>query len=338
MDDAFPIIGASEEILRVLQEADRAAGTEAPVLLVGERGTGKELLARRIHGRSPRAGGPFVAINCARLCGETIQTTLFGHVRGAFTGAQKGHKGLFEQAGGGTLLLDEISSMREESQNFLLRATEGHPFRRLGSERDIRPDFRLVAATNRNPDGPPKRDGMRPDLIDRLSVFRIDLPPLRAREHDCILLAEYFLEEISIERGKKRPRLEEEVRVAFRAYPWPGNVREIRNMMVNLVEMFPGGRIGVDDLPKHFRRKLTRVHDPGITAPPKPLADVDHNHSIWRFKANERNLSRTARELGISRPRLRRLLGLDKKPKRKRPSSSRRRPPHPEGMQKDRSR
>ena len=224
------LVGASRAMQEVYRLIERAAPTDAPVLIQGESGTGKELVARTIHDRSLRRTKPFLALNCGAVSQNLIESELFGHERGSFTGAMQQHQGHFERACGGTLLLDEITEMPPSLQTKLLRVLESKTFLRVGGERPIATDVRMLAATNR-PVAAVLQDGqLREDLYYRLSVFPVTVPPLREREGDVILLARYFLQRLN-EPRQTRKRLTEATIHQLESHTWPGNVRELRNVV-----------------------------------------------------------------------------------------------------------
>jgi len=222
------LIGRSTAIDAVLQLIARVAPTEATVLVCGESGSGKELVARSIHESSARHAGPFVAINCGALPPTLVESELFGYEKGSFTGAVGTHRGLIERAEGGTLFLDEVTEMPLDLQVRLLRFLETRTFYRVGGREELRADLRVIAATNRNP-GQAVRDGqLREDLLYRLAVFPIDVPPLRAREGDAALLGRHFLENLNRAHGTDK-KFSAAASATLRAHAWPGNVRELRN-------------------------------------------------------------------------------------------------------------
>ena len=222
------LVGQSSALGGVLQLIARVAPTEATVLICGESGSGKELVARSIHDASPRRDGPFVAINCGALPPTLIESELFGYEKGSFTGAVATHRGLLERAEGGTLFLDEITEMPPDLQVRLLRFLETRRYYRVGGHEELASDLRVIAATNRIP-GQAVRDGqLREDLLYRLAVFPIDLPPLRERDGDAVLLARHFLDELNRAQGTRK-RLGPAAVTTVRAHSWPGNVRELRN-------------------------------------------------------------------------------------------------------------
>lgn len=224
------IIGRSPAIELLCAHIEKVAPTSATVLLVGESGTGKELAAEAIHLASSRHAKPFMPVNCGAISPNLIESELFGHEKGSFTGADRQHKGYFERASGGTLFLDEITEMSMELQVRLLRVLESGRFMRVGTQQEIEANVRVVAATNRNPEQAVKEGVLREDLYHRLSVFPLQLPPLRDRDDDVVLLAQHFLDQFNLE-GKTNKRFSPEALKAMRGYSWPGNVRELRNFV-----------------------------------------------------------------------------------------------------------
>lgn len=222
------LYGSSTVMQDVYRMIEKVAPTEATVFITGESGCGKELVARTIHERSPRANGAFVAINCGAIPANLIEAELFGHERGAFTGANRQHRGCFERAEGGTLFLDEITEMAPEMQVRLLRVLEMGRFMRVGGDGEIRTNVRVLTATNRDAHDAVRDGRLREDLMYRLAVFPIELPPLRDRQGDTELLAEHFLQKLNVEAGTSK-RLSRAALTTIRAYHWPGNVRELKN-------------------------------------------------------------------------------------------------------------
>jgi DNA-binding NtrC family response regulator len=222
------IVGESVAVSRVLQQIERVAPTSATVLIAGESGTGKELAALAIHERSPRASARFLPLNCGAVSPQLIESELFGHEKGSFTGADRQRPGVFECADGGTLFLDEVSEMPPEAQVKLLRVLETRSFMRVGGDASIRTDVRLIAATNRSPQEAIADGRLRLDLLYRLDVFRLQLPPLRERPDDIEILAGHFLAELNRDGGTCK-RFTDAAIEAMRAYRWPGNVRELKN-------------------------------------------------------------------------------------------------------------
>jgi DNA-binding NtrC family response regulator len=222
------LYGSSAVMQEVYRRIDKVAPTEATVFVTGESGGGKELVARTIHERSSRARGPFVAINCGAIPSTLIEAELFGHEKGAFTGASRSHRGCFERAEGGTLLLDEITEMSLDMQVRLLRVLETERFTRVGGDGEMRANVRIVAATNRDPHDAVREGKLREDLLYRLAVFPIALPPLRERDGDAELLAERFLQQLNADAGSHK-RFSRAALLTIRTHQWPGNVRELKN-------------------------------------------------------------------------------------------------------------
>ena len=229
------IIGSSEAIQRVRQLIDRVAPSDARVLIMGENGTGKELVARWLHDKSARAAGPFVEVNCAAIPSELIESELFGHERGAFTSAIKQRKGKFEQANGGTLFMDEIGDMSLSAQAKVLRALQESKISRVGSDKDVVVDVRVIAATNKDIRAEIEKGNFREDLYHRLSVIVIKVPPLRDRAGDIAELVGYFIEKIAAEHNMPIKKVDEEAMDALKSMPWTGNIRELRNVVERLM-------------------------------------------------------------------------------------------------------
>ncbi|MHB0887420.1 sigma-54 interaction domain-containing protein [Acidithiobacillus sp.] len=253
--------GGSAAMAAVAQLAGRVAGTDSTVLILGESGSGKEVVARCVHRLSPRGEGPFVALNCGAIPAELMESELFGHEKGAFTGAVVSRKGRFELAQGGTLFLDEIAEMSAQMQVKLLRILQERRFERVGGSQTIHADVRVVAATHRDLEQRIGDGLFREDLYYRLNVFPIEVPPLRARCEDVPVLAEHFLASLSA-RGHQRVHLNHEIQQALRAYPWPGNVRELQNLIERLTILYPGQQVGVADLPPRYRPAASVADDP----------------------------------------------------------------------------
>jgi transcriptional regulator with PAS, ATPase and Fis domain len=282
---------------RVLALAERIASSEAPVLVSGESGCGKERIARLIHECSARSDAPFVAVNCGALPEGLLESELFGHVRGAFTGADRDREGLFEAASGGILLLDEVGELPQQLQVKLLRVLQDGEVRRVGATRSKAVDARVVAATNRDLGEMVAARAFRKDLYYRLNVLRIDVPPLRERRDDVLPLAHAFLR-----RGCVRYRcgpcsLSAEALDALLAYPWPGNVRELEHAMERAVIVAEGKpKIEVTDLPLEIIR---RGSPPLLDGPVEPLADVERRHILLALERCGGNRTKTAKALGI---------------------------------------
>ncbi len=247
--DNHGIVGNSSEIQRLREQIGVIAATDGPVLITGESGTGKELVARSVHAQSQRRDGPFVAINCAGIPGELIESELFGHEAGAFTDAKKKHAGIFRQASGGTLLLDEIGEMPLTLQAKLLRVLQEGSVRAIGASGEQDVDVRVVAATHRNVEELVASGAFREDLYYRLETFKLEVPPLRARQGDVELLASLFLRQHASTTGRDIDGLDAAALAALNAYTFPGNVRELSNVIERAVAFCRGGLISVGDLP-----------------------------------------------------------------------------------------
>ncbi|WP_186197758.1 sigma-54-dependent transcriptional regulator [Burkholderia gladioli] len=270
------MLGRSRAMLGVYDAIARVAGTPASVLLTGESGTGKELAAQTVHDLSPRHAQPFVAINCGALPANLIESEMFGHERGSFTGAERDHRGFFERAHGGTLFLDEITEMPIELQVRLLRVLETRHVLRLGGTREVEVDVRIVAATNRDPLASIEQGKLRADLYHRINVFPIALPPLREREDDVVLLAEAFLETLNQQSGRAL-RFSEAARQEMSQRGWRGNVRELRNL-VQRAAIFCEGEL-IDNLPLPIMDELSeaaRIPGDSVSVPlDVPLDEMD---------------------------------------------------------------
>jgi transcriptional regulator with GAF, ATPase, and Fis domain len=241
------IVGASPALTAVLSRVAKVAGSDSTVLITGETGTGKELIARAIHRRSGRSPRAFVAVNCAAIPRELIASELFGHEKGAFTGAFQRRLGRFELADGGSLFLDEVGELSPEMQIALLRVLEEREFERLGGNQRVRVDVRVVAATNRNLSVAIEEGRFREDLFYRLNVFPIDVPPLRQRTEDIPLLVRYLIDRYARKMGKSIPRVNQKALRRLQSYPWPGNVRELQNVIERSVIVCESDEFTVDE-------------------------------------------------------------------------------------------
>jgi len=303
------VIGTSKKWKDVLTQAAKVAPTETTVLLTGESGTGKEVVARFIHRGSPRADGPFVALNCAALPETLLESELFGHEKGAFTGAMAAHPGRIEQAAGGVLFLDEVGEMSPAVQAKFLRVLQEREYQRLGGTRPLKADVRVVAATNRDLEAALARGAFREDLYYRLRVFEIRLPPLRERRQDILPLAEAFLEEIGPAVGRPAAGISRDALDALLSYPWPGNVRELRNALERATILCDGGLITVEHLPIGVGRTGAELRpvqaDPGaLPANGVSLKGVERDLIAKALQEARNNRSQAARLLGITRSQL----------------------------------
>ncbi|MGH7390819.1 MAG: sigma-54-dependent transcriptional regulator [Candidatus Rokuibacteriota bacterium] len=309
LEERLEIIGDSPVMRRLRDDITTAAPSNGRVLIHGENGSGKELVARAIHALSSRQDRPFVEVNCAAIPEELIESEMFGHEKGAFTGAVARRRGRFEAADGGTLFLDEIGDMSLKTQAKVLRALEEQAFERVGGRDRIKVDVRVIAATNRDLAAMFGR-GFREDLYYRLNVIPIEVPPLRARRDDLPLLVDHFVRVFCAENGKRMKTVSGEALAYFLAYEWPGNVRELRNLVERLVIMAPGDAIGVDDVPAPVRPKEAALREAGGSpaAGERSLREARDNferaYILTELRANEWNMTRTAERLGIERSHL----------------------------------
>ena len=306
------MIGRTAEMRRAFEMAERVAPTDTTVLILGESGTGKDLLAQEIHARSPRAGRPFVAVNCAALPETLIESELFGYERGAFTGAAQQKKGKFELATGGTLFLDEIGDMNPVTQAKVLRALENRTIERLGGTQAIPVDVRVISATHRDLPAEIRAGKFREDLFYRLRVVTIELPPLRAHKADLPILAESFLQMHAGRLGRSA-RLTREAIAAIERYDWPGNVRELKNALERGMVLCTDEEIGVTDLPEEVAHGQPLVHKNSAEAHDNGLGEKDFREAKRKFEvayltkqlADHRwNVSRTAATIGLHRQSL----------------------------------
>jgi DNA-binding NtrC family response regulator len=293
-----PILGESPSIKRVIKLIETVAPTDATVLITGESGTGKELVARAIHANSPRAYMPLVVVNCGALPQGTLESELFGHERGAFTGAQFRHKGKFELADGGTLFLDEISEITQKSQVELLRVLEDKQVTRLGGAKPVATDFRTIAATNKDLAVEVEQQRFRDDLFYRLNVFQIDLPPLRARAEDIPILARAFVARLAQSMNRPMPEISTATMEVLSRHVWPGNVRELANAMERAMVVCRTGMIRPQDLPISCPTSDTN-HAAGLNK--MSLAAAEKRHVETVLRESEWNITRAARILDVDR-------------------------------------
>jgi two-component system response regulator HydG len=307
LDDRYGfdrIVGSAPALREALQRAAKVAPTETTVLLTGESGTGKELVARAIHHASPRAAGPFVAVNCAALADTLLESELFGHDKGAFTGADRQRPGRFEQARGGTLFLDEIGELGAAVQAKLLRVLQEREFQRVGGTVTIRADVRLIAASNRDLEREVAAGRFRDDLFYRLDVFSVHLPPLRERGDDVLLLADHFVREIGARMAKGEPGLSRDARDVLLRHGWPGNIRELSNaieraLIVSDGSLLTAAQLGIAVAPAGAQR--ARPVEP---APAQSLADWERQIVTDALRTAKGNRSRAAALLGLTRSQL----------------------------------
>ena len=306
------MIGSSPAFQRAVDQASMAARSDARVLLIGESGTGKELLAAHIHQNSPFAAGPFVKVNCAAIPTELIESELFGHEKGAFTGAAGARRGKFELADSGTIFLDEVGDLHGASQAKLLRVLQEGEFHRVGGEQTIRVAVRVISATNRDLSAMVLQSRFREDLYYRLSVVPIRVPALRERPQDIKALAEYFLDDFCARNNFKQKKLDDSVYPLLESYPWPGNARELRNAIERMAILTAGERLTRDAIPVEIR----------VQRDPSPRSSVqearesaERDHILRALEEANWNVSGAARALGMERTNLHkriRALGLSR--------------------------
>ena len=312
MIDRFSMIGASAGFQHAVQQASLVARSDARVLITGESGTGKELLAAHIHRESPFAGGPFVKVNCAAIPTELLESELFGHEKGAFTGAVAARRGKFELADGGTIFLDEVGDLHQASQAKLLRVLQEGEFQRVGGEQTLRVAVRVISATNRDLQELVSQDKFREDLFYRLSVVPIRMPPLRERREDIPALAAYFLDEFCGRNNFKRKAIDDDVFSILQQYGWPGNARELKNIIERMAILSPADRISAGAVPLEIR--LTPNSDARSNL--QQTRESAERDSILRaLEQTSWNVAGAARILGIERTNLHkriRALGINR--------------------------
>jgi transcriptional regulator with GAF, ATPase, and Fis domain len=312
------IVGHSPGIIEVMKTVARVAPSQATVLITGETGTGKELIARAIHGFSDRAANHFVAVNCSALAEGVLESELFGHLKGAFTGAAGARPGLFREADRGTIFLDEVGDVSPGLQARLLRVLQEREIQPVGSDTPVRVDVRVLAATHQDLEALVERGRFRGDLLYRLKVVTLELPPLRHRLQDLPLLVHHFLRRLAASHSREPVALDPEAEALLLGYSWPGNVRELQNVLERALVLAAQGVIG----PEHLPEDLREGHGPAFvspTAPPepvtpqgksplRPLAEVEKAHVLGVLQAMNGNREKAARILGISRRTLVRML------------------------------
>ena len=316
-------IGESREMQKIYRRIIQVAPTDSTVLITGESGTGKEVVARAIHRNSPRRDNPFVAVDCTSLAENLLESELFGHVKGSFTGAIQTKTGLFKVADGGTLLLDEVANISLTTQAKLLRVLQEREITPIGGTHSVKIDIRLVAATNKNLRTLVEEGKFREDLFFRLNIIPIDLPPLRERKGDLPVLISHFLQKFSTSLGKELRGLSGEAKTFLNNYPFPGNVREVENIIERAVVLAEGDLIQLDDLELGYARNLESQALPAENLAPanldelkeakrqireKALEDVEKAFVISALERNHGNITRAAEETGMLRPNFQTLL------------------------------
>jgi DNA-binding NtrC family response regulator len=296
----YGIIGKSIEMHKVFGLIEKASATTANVLISGESGTGKELVARAIHYVGDRSAAPFVSVNCTAIPDSLLESELFGHVKGAFTGANDSRAGFFQIADGGTILLDEIGDASLNMQGKLLRVMQSKEIFMVGSSRARKVDVRIVAATHKDLPVLIKKGNFREDLFYRLAVLDISIPPLNLRGDDVLLLANYFIKKFSEEMNRPAPSVSDNALQALKTYAWPGNVRELENLMQKLAVLVEGDFIDISDLPPGMRFRLRETKEAN-----RSLSQVETEHILRVLASVDDNRTRAASILGIDRKTLR---------------------------------
>lgn len=306
------IVGDSNEICEILRMAGEVSTRDTTVLITGESGTGKELLSRATHLNSPRSKRPFLPVNCAAIPSGLLEAELFGHERGAFTGAHQLKKGKFELASGGTLFLDEIGDMELDVQAKFLRVLESKSFERLGGSKTIQANVRIIAATNKDIEKMVQEKSFREDLYYRISVFPIRIPPLRERRNDIPLLTQHFIGEFSTAFGRRPPTMTEKVSDMLYNHPWKGNIRELRNVLERAMILTKGDKITAQHVILHETQgkplgelNLTQVVELLMRDHRVGLEDLEKTYIQYAMEVANNNVSKAARLLGLSRATLR---------------------------------
>lgn len=310
------LLGESSVIQQIQKQIRIVAPRNAWVLITGENGTGKEVVAMNIHAQSSRAARPFIAVNCAAIPEELIESELFGHVKGAFTGASVAQRGKFELAHQGTLFLDEIGDMSLKTQAKILRVLQEQEFERLGDDATIHVDVRVIAATNKDLTKAIASGSFREDLFYRLNVIPLVLPPLREREQDVVILAQHFFQQMAVQLGEEKKELSPAATQALCAWPWPGNVRELRNLVERICILTPHTLIQLDDLPEALAETFPTKAPGGGSASQASLAltlkeaksDFEKAYILDKLQEFGWNVSKTAEAIGIERSNLHRKL------------------------------
>jgi two-component system nitrogen regulation response regulator NtrX len=302
------MIGESVPMIALRQQIQYAAPTEGRILIYGENGTGKELVARLIHLGSPRKEQPFVEVNCAAIPEDLIESELFGSEKGAYTGSTETRKGKFELGDGGTVFLDEVGDMSVKTQAKVLRVLEEQRFVRVGGSQPIEVDVRVIAATNKNLEDEIEKGHFREDLFFRLNVIPFEVPPLREKTEDIPLLVDYFMDHFCQRYGKPQKSISRQAMQRLHCYHWPGNVRELKNIVERLVIMVPSSKVEVSDLPASLSKLNVREFRPPAQSWQEAREDFERKFIMEKLRENDGNISRTAAAIGMERTHLHRKL------------------------------
>jgi two-component system nitrogen regulation response regulator NtrX len=300
----YRIIGESVPMKALRQQLSLMAGTNGRVLIYGESGTGKELVAHAIHAMSPRAGQPFVEVNCAAIPEELIESEMFGHVKGSLAGTQEDKTGKFHKADGGTLFLDEVADMSLRTQSKVLRALEEQRFEPVGAAESVQVDVRVIASTNKNLEEEIERGNFREDLFYRLNVIPFFVPPLRDRREDIPLMADYFLREFTVSYGRKAKELTAEAYHVLSEYHWPGNVRELKNLIERIVILNPQVRVDARHIPLTGTRKTAERPVDRFGSLQEVREAAEREYILKKLDETNGNVTRTAELLGLERSNL----------------------------------
>jgi two-component system nitrogen regulation response regulator NtrX len=300
----YRIIGESVPMKALRQQLSLMAGTNGRVLIFGESGTGKELVAHAIHAMSPRAGQPFVEVNCAAIPEELIESEMFGHVKGSLAGAQEDKTGKFQKADGGTLFLDEVGDMSLRTQSKVLRALEEQRFEPVGASQSVQVDVRVIASTNKNLEEEIERGNFREDLFYRLNVIPFFVPPLRDRREDIPLMADFFLREFTMSYGRKPKELTPEAYQVLSDYHWPGNVRELKNLIERIVILNPQVRVDARHIPLVASRKPADRTVDRFGSLQEVREAAERDYILKKLEETNGNMTRTAELLGLERSNL----------------------------------
>ncbi len=302
--DRYKMVGTSPAMQKIYHLIDKAAASQSRVLITGENGTGKELVARAIHHNSPRAAGPFLAVNCAAIPENLIESELFGHQRGAFSGAQNTHRGKFEQANGGTLFLDEIGDTSLLMQAKILRVLEDNHVNRVGGEQPVAIDIQVLTATNKNLDEEIKKGNFREDLYYRLNVLTIEVPPLRSHREDIALLVDYFLGQICAEKRFALKKLSKGARSVLLEYDWPGNIRQLRHILERLIVLSDGDTISYLEAENAIKKNGIHIEEAASPTLHTARDQFEKEFILKTLITTDWKILETAKILGIERSHL----------------------------------